>query len=151
MPVNLPSTNPPVTLEAKSNNFVGDMVFIDGKVTGSGADIPSFLQVHPNANGQWEQLMEILQYCGRTEITTPGQALSWYRAQTPVAFIDGIRKYLLEVLFPQLVTFINKVCTSTGTAPPPVTGFTNMIEGWEHILKTMTVTYENGLVKSITI
>jgi hypothetical protein len=151
MPVSLPSTNPPVTLEAKSNNLISDMVFIDGRVTGSGLDIPGFLPVHTNSSGQWDQLLDILQYCGRTDITTPALAQTWYKAQTPVNFINTIRKYLIEVLFPQLVTFINKVCTSTGTTPAPTTGFNTMIEGWDHVLKTMTVTYENGLVKSISI
>lgn len=150
MSVNLPLTNPPITLEAKSNNLISDMVFIDGKVTGTGQDIPGFLAVNTNSSGQWDQLFDILQYCGRTDIATPAQAQTWYKAQTPVNFINAIRKYLLEVFFPGLVKFINSGATSTGTATP-AGNFNTMLEGWDHVLKTMVVTYENGLVKSITI
>lgn len=150
MSVNLSGTNPPITLEAKSNNLISDMVFIDGRVTATGIDIPGKLDVHVNSSGQWDQLMDIMQYCGRTDIDTPAKAQTWYKAQTPVNFINAIRKYLLEVFFPGLVKFINSGATATGTAPP-VGNFNTMLEGWDHVLKTMVVTYENGLVKSITI
>jgi hypothetical protein len=150
MSVNLSGTNPPVTLEAKSNNLISDMVFIDGRVTASGQDIPGKLDVNINSSGQWDQLLDILQYCGRTDITTAATAQLWYKAQTPVSFVNTIRAYLLEVFFPKLVVFINSICNSTGTAPP-VTSLNTMIEGWDHILKNMQVTYENGLVKSISI
>lgn len=147
------ATTPSLGLVAGSASQMGfDWVYIDAINLDTNQNPSGIYTIHENAQGQWDQLKDILNYCGRTDITSASLAQTWFQAQTPVNFINTIRKYLVEKFFPGLVEFINSLVQSGTVTPPPSGNFTTVIQGFNYILANMTVTYgSDGKVASISI
>lgn len=140
-----------VALEVKMASAMGmDALFVQAFNATTGIAFSGKMDIHMNMDGQWQQLVEILHYCGRTDIGTPEFARNWYTGQTKVTFIAAIRKYLDEVFFPELAAFINKFLQ--GSTPVPSTGsLVTLLDGFKIILTDMNVTLDGGKVSKITI
>lgn len=143
------NTTPKIGINVVTNNVLGEQVYLQAFNADTGVQYAGKFDVHYNAMGPWEQLKDILNYCGRSDITSAAIAQTWFKAQTSVTFITAIRKYLEEVFFPNLITWLNKFVTG---APNTSATLNTMVEGWAAVLNGMTVTYgADGKISKVTI
>lgn len=130
----IPINGTNVSIEVFQNSLLGSMVMVRAYV--GGVLKPGFIQFQENSSGDYDQLKDILTYCG-----LPAAAPGIWLSQTPKAEArQAVLKWVREKLIPAVCAFINSFISGTQPAPVPGEPYLAPFYLFEDILRNITFT-----------